>query len=603
MFLGKDVNPDEVVDLGKNPLHILCMRRDFLTDNCSFFRDMISNFNDSDIDFNDRYLGHTPLSLAVLVGNQNLVETLMNLHIIDPHQVLGYNMGNVLTIYILKRYEDLIPRNAKKILDYLTMSGVNVLSPIGDFENAVAFMENEVSKDKQRSKSIKILKQTPANDQTKNDVLRKALRKHIKELGRQTIKKYIQSIAVENLYNLIEDNLTEHECVSTLAGFLTPKITISNLQILFEHGKFKPGRFDKNICLKLIDIVKTHSKINQKNSKSKSNSKIITNTSDYNLILDTFTIRRMEKEETELELLPPGLDDTSKYKVCYHCLRKRNKLLVCPKCQLIYFCSDLCNKANLKLENVHPCRTDFYASELKRLTSPNALEEQENLEGLYKRVQDSCEKRRLQNLQKGFELGRKHYKDGIKFSKSHVLKTKIKITPTMISLLGSVSSLSKTDILYHDNLSSTINKTYSESVRFDQSTKDTSSEIKNRLPIISLINRVCNKKNPNCDCEICTAYKKQAWKIKCKCLPVGSTKKTVTDVKVGEVDTNVTVRKLRVAPKQCKEFIKLLTQKCPNIDFSSVILPYTCYSNGNLYYKFLDNDYYTRMYDVDGNYQ
>lgn len=617
MILGKDTSSEDVVDLGKTPLHILCIRRDFPLDNCSFFRDMVTNFKNSGIDFNDRYLGHTPLSLAVLVGNKKLVEALMNLHMLDPHEALGYNMGNVLTVYVLKRYEDIIPPNANEILDYLTESGANVLAPVGEFENAVAFVESEMSQDKRQRKSIQIAKDAMVN------VFRKALKNHIMQLGRSTIIKYIQLTAVENLYNLIEDSYTEHDCVLTLTQFLTPDVTISSLQHLFQHDRIKSERFDKSICLKLIDIISTRSETDRKVSKPRRDSKkpkkdaikLVMTISDYSLIFDTFDTKALPKGKSNVKLLPPGLDDTSKYTVCFHCLRKKNKLIVCPQCQLIYFCSNLCNKANLKLKKLHPCRIDFYELESKRLASPGAFPERENLAELYKRIQENCEKRRLENLQniavterRYLEKTRKSDMYGINFSeKQKKIRTEFK-NPTITSLVGS-SDASKSETL--DSTTNKSTKTCSESLRFDHSlselVKESTHEKRSRLTTTSLPSgqtddqKICRKKSDICYCEKCMTCERSVDKIKCKCLPESDGKKCLKDIKIKKVDTNVTVKKLRAIPEEYKEYVELLTEQFPDIDISSLILPYTCYSNGNIYNKVSNDDYYARMHSADPN--
>lgn len=59
--------------------------------------------------------------------------------------------------------------------------------------------------------------------------------------------------------------------------------------------------------------------------------------------------------------LAAGLDDPQKYLVCYHCLRGKGKSLqICPRCQMVFFCSSQCNKLNMKLKTLHTCNLLFY---------------------------------------------------------------------------------------------------------------------------------------------------------------------------------------------------------------------------------------------------
>ncbi|KAJ8972040.1 hypothetical protein NQ314_000425, partial [Rhamnusium bicolor] len=143
-ILGKNVKPGDYEDYGKNPLHLLCLRRDFPLDNCQYFEQLAGLFLENNIYINDKYLGHTPLSLAVLVGNMTLAERLLNESNVDPYLPLGYNMGNILTLYILKRYEDVLPlEKSKQMLKFLVDSSVNPLRTVGECENAIGFMEKE----------------------------------------------------------------------------------------------------------------------------------------------------------------------------------------------------------------------------------------------------------------------------------------------------------------------------------------------------------------------------------------------------------------------------------------------------------------------------
>lgn len=644
-FLGKDVNPDEVEDHGKNPLHILCMRRDFPLDNCAYFQQMVTIFNNSDIDFADKYLGHTPLSLAVLMGNQTLVETMMQLPSTNPHQILDYDMGNALTIYILKKYDDIVPSNAKEILNCLVDLGANVLKPIGIWENAIEFMEKD---DIFKRKKSKVLKEQPKKTNNTKVFSQKQLKNYIIELGRDAIIKYIQMQAVENLYNLIEDDLAEHECVAMLAEFLTLYVVIPNLQHLFRYGKIKAERYDKEVCLKLIDIVKAHQKeikpkkgkgknpktANKKQTDDKTQQEAkneILDAYDCSVILDITDFKKVKRVDINFNLLPPGIDNTSKYKICFHCLKRKNKvLLLCPRCQLVYFCSEYCNKANLKLHSPHTCNINFYLSVSKSLETPDAADIKPKLSELYNRVRENCEKRWLKKREEEIELERRKFEEemksdtyGIKCMRMMNRQRRSIKTPTVITLLGSTSDLTMVSDEYTDTGRKQVdysvsNKTYACSDKIDPTARkyvnDSVTDEKykcmvTKRHVISLTqlhnkserNVPCKKKN--CNCKACAKHDEGANNVKYKCIAVNGPKNMDKKLQVNReydifAEAKANVKKLRHIPSRYKEFIELLTQYFPEVDFSSLFLPYACYSNGHLYYKFLDKDVYTKTYSM-----
>lgn len=615
---------------------------------------MATIFSNYNVDFSEKYLGHTPLSLAVLMGNQVLVETIMKLPYTNPHQSLDYGMGNVLTIYILKRYEDIIPPNAKEILDCLVNLGANLLKHVNKLYNAIEFMDEEhaVSKDKTRRKSTVILNGPPKkNDETKA-IQQKKLKDYIKELGRNTIMKYIQIQAVENLYNLIEDNEMEHECVKILAEFLTPFVVISNLQHLFRHGKIKFERYNKDICLQLIDIVNIHRKeIKPVKTKTKEKKPKKSNTKkektdevcqpeakhevmdayDYSVILDITDFNTIKKADINFNLLPPGIDNAIKYEVCFHCLKRSNKvLLLCPRCQLIYFCSDVCNKANLKLQTIHTCNINFYASISERLKSPDASEDKQNLSELYNRVRENCEKRWLKKREEEIKLKKKKIEEemksdiyGIRFLRRMNQLKNMSKTPTLTTLLGSASntgieSEERAGLKKKREKSFLSNRTFTSSNKIKPTSRD--NENKNiddkkykcmvtKKHVISLLeledktDKEKQCKEIKCVCKTCAIQEEHAKKIKHKCIAVDAPKKVREKFKVikeNDISTkaNAIVKKLRQIPSRYREFIELLTKYFPDVDFSSLFLPYACYSNGQMYYKFLDKDFYTKTYSM-----
>lgn len=60
----------DIEDHGKNALHLLCIRTDYEGDQSDYFSSVANALLASNLNASDTYLGHTPLSLAVLSGTK-----------------------------------------------------------------------------------------------------------------------------------------------------------------------------------------------------------------------------------------------------------------------------------------------------------------------------------------------------------------------------------------------------------------------------------------------------------------------------------------------------------------------------------------------------
>lgn len=56
--------------------------------------------------------------------------------------------------------------------------------------------------------------------------------------------------------------------------------------------------------------------------------------------------------------------------------------------------------------------------------------------------------------------------------------------------------------------------------------------------------------------------------------------------------------KLKKIPDRYQKFIEVVGTYFPEIDITTWLLPYTCYSGGQLYYKFCTNDLYKESYSL-----
>lgn len=49
-------------------------------------------------------------------------------------------------------------------------------------------------------------------------------------------------------------------------------------------------------------------------------------------------------------------------------------------------------------------------------------------------------------------------------------------------------------------------------------------------------------------------------------------------------------------PPHYQYFMRKLLELFPDLDLSSLLLPYACYKDGELYYKFIENKYFCSTY-------
>lgn len=134
----------------KSPLHIICIRYDYILDSDNFLNQMANLLLHYGADVNAYYLGHIPLTLAMLRGNVKLMETLL-MNGANPNIKLDHNMGVPSTVLVLKRYEKLLPTEiCETIYEVLYKYHVNPLKTLTNKDNAIEFMikEHEVLKDK-----------------------------------------------------------------------------------------------------------------------------------------------------------------------------------------------------------------------------------------------------------------------------------------------------------------------------------------------------------------------------------------------------------------------------------------------------------------------
>lgn len=156
-----------------------------------------------------------------------------------------------------------------------------------------------------------------------------------------------------------------HPIFNQLVQFLDLPETKRIVQILINYGVIKLDLDKIRSLLTFVDLEKVDKMSSKpKTPKGKSKEKPPEEP------LEDFLQNLSQESKIINQNLPdPEIDaDSSKYRICYNCFKKNGKVLVvCPNCELVYFCSNDCNKNNLKKKTKHGCNNLFYLEELKMI--------------------------------------------------------------------------------------------------------------------------------------------------------------------------------------------------------------------------------------------
>ncbi|EFA07740.1 uncharacterized protein LOC107398399 [Tribolium castaneum] len=368
---------NDYCDEGKNALHMLCLREDFFNDSEDLLIWIASILVANGCRTDDLYLGHTPLSLAVIRGNTKLIESLLKR--VDPYQLLGNEMGNALTVLILNRFPSILPKDVKKdVAKCLIHNGLNPLTRIGEFENVIAFMENEqllnvkskkkTTKKKTKKKNKKQLSHSKKGKKKKKSKSssrghRKTKTESVEDFiiseTRQTLYRHLQGKAIKFLYTLLCEAIVADPLTVVLAKFVKPHEVLGIIQLLFQHGAIDFSHFSYSLISDLVQFVRIQHHFNEKQSEE-----------EFNKLKETIKNtpwKPLKRISRNIYLPPPETDDQEdKYIVCFQCLKSEGKHLIrCPSCELVYFCSEHCNRLNDKISKFHPCKVTFYDAVLE----------------------------------------------------------------------------------------------------------------------------------------------------------------------------------------------------------------------------------------------
>ncbi|CAH1175896.1 unnamed protein product [Phaedon cochleariae] len=580
-IMGNYVIPEEFEDTGKNPLHMLCLRKDFKKDSDNNFQNMAKLFIDSGIDINDTYLGLNALELAILSGNLKLVEFLLKTGLLDPHRLIDPCIGNTLTLFLSERFRDILPLDeCKQMIELLVNFGVNPLYKVGDYENVIEFMERDDGN--ARSKKGEAPKKANETQITLKNLL--------KNLARKMILKDIGVKAVEYLYNLAEADLLDNEGVQVLAEYLTTEQFLENLKVIFEHGKIPIDRFDTMICQKVLDFVRKNRKQPKTSKKQKSKlqlTKSDLNNFNFDSLLDSI---RIDLKHSRSNV---------NHEVCFQCLKSHEKTLTkCPKCELLYFCSIQCNKANLKQKNnEHVCALNVFEHTGEWVTDVVGLIELCK-KAEYKNQMTYLERKRKQEDLRRKEEEDERRKDIYGYRNSH--KAFVKSSKCPVSRNENCNRKKSDDRLQYEP-SAISSKSGKASTLVTASNLSTSLSIAldEKLQRLSMVEKLAEKEKVNKKHKITQFSKRKIQKLdrpncgSSACMVARNGKEIISRFEVlpNLEEPYITARKTtKKLPERTKFFIELLKNYFPNVDLSFLIVPYICYADGHLYYQFSDEN-------------
>lgn len=351
---------------GKTPLQMVVMRKDFDEENVNYQCDLVRILIEYGALHDQYYLGHTLLSIAVLRGNKKLIEILNRY--VELGQPLGENMGNALTLLGLCRYPLVRPFSICKItIDTLITSGMNPFNPVYDFANIYEFFLYDSSNDVDYD-TPKVRANIEAEDLSMRKLLNadatsvkncnKLSVAYLKELGREILMNLYRYNAIQILILFASEDLLYHKCLVNMAKFFTIQEALDCLKFHIHRNKIiLDDEYVGNI-VKVLNYIKAQS---DKGKELKKNVQKNPETSSEPSLEEL--VSKLHKDfDVPNYIVMYALDSNpEKYEVCFHCLRKSNKkLLSCPCCGSVKFCSEMCNKYNNKLSTKHSCNILFY---------------------------------------------------------------------------------------------------------------------------------------------------------------------------------------------------------------------------------------------------
>ncbi|XP_044758863.1 uncharacterized protein LOC123316721 [Coccinella septempunctata] len=354
---------------GKTSLQMAVMRKDFDEDNVGHQCDLIKTLIQYGALHDHYYLGHTLLSMAVLRGNNKLIETLHNF--VELGQPLGENMGNALTVLGLYRFQSVRPFNyCKSTIDVLISLGMNPFNPVYDFANIFEFFlydySNHVDFDIPRIRAnleandASMRRLIYSNDLNLNKDCNRLSVAYLKEIGRNILMTLYRYKAVQILLLFASEDLLYHKCLENMAKLFTIQEALDCVKLFIKKNNvILDMDYEENI-LRVLNFIRDKS-VRVKDMK-KDHTKNAPITQEPSLIFQEEISKLHKKYEVPNYIVMYALDSNpDKYEVCFHCMRKSNKKLIsCPCCDTVKFCSEMCNKYNMKLGTKHACNLFFY---------------------------------------------------------------------------------------------------------------------------------------------------------------------------------------------------------------------------------------------------
>lgn len=193
------------------------------------------------------------------------------------------------------------------------------------------------------------------------------MQKYLLERSREVLLKRMQCQATRHLYEFMDEYVPVND-ITELVQLLTPEDVCKNIELLLREGEisYEELHFDTLYRLTLyVADVRNRTAVPRKKSINPSDNKpqpdYLQTAQQALEVLKAMDITDRPKFQGAVH---PSVDpDDDKYTVCFYCCRKKGRVLYrCPKCEIVYFCSELCNKLCNKKKMKHVCGLNFYKS-------------------------------------------------------------------------------------------------------------------------------------------------------------------------------------------------------------------------------------------------
>ncbi|KAI6654111.1 Ankyrin repeat and MYND domain-containing protein 1-like isoform X9 [Oopsacas minuta] len=310
---------------GNSPLHILASRMCDSPEISSLAGLLLNHGADPNVVCK----GHSPLSLAVLNNNQNMIHLLLE-HDVDLNLPLGAGIGNVLCIVTSLRSQSLrAVQKSIRLFKSLVDSGASVLLPV-EVKQGVAlgtvvdFAISAFQEDKRCS-------ELPFHSMTRIERQRYLSRSKLLKYVTNSFRKAVRLDGIKiSQQKLFETQKSLNEIMNFDFTNLSEQFDEDDKKTKIKHKQRHKSRSPQRI----------HGKVKDKEKHIETETKI--ESLKDNTTGEVFTIANHKSKVENFTELKMSMEFTAQ-KYCEYCCKSINvKLKQCNRCHTVYFCSRTC---------------------------------------------------------------------------------------------------------------------------------------------------------------------------------------------------------------------------------------------------------------------